>query len=524
MNNPNPSNKNNASWGAQPYVPDMTFPDKRVRLYRRRKLKPAVLVLICAALVLALTAAIIAGLRSADRQRTENLRNETLAPYADVYLPNISLDGVSLSGLTRAAAENAVMQQINARQEGWSLELTYQGHTFTTLNNALMGVTTDTAQVRELLDRAYSYGHTGTVEERLTALEQLKERPLHLYSSQSDMTDAQLNSILSQIAAYFSQSPKDASLAGFDPEQADPFNIVPEVYGSSLNVEEARDEIMRRAASGESGSYELMPTAIPPQVTAADIRKQVSLLATGTTRIATTSPEGRNSNIALAMQKINGKILKPGETFSFNRIVGKRTPEAGFVEAIEFQYGEEKPGIGGGVCQVSTTMYLAAAQANLEILERSPHNMKVSYTELGQDATVSGTRLDLSFKNTTAGTLYITAHVENQPKTKKRWQCTINIYGPALPDNEHYELRSEIDDVLLPGDPILRQDTEGRYVEYEDEMYQYQTGREGYVITTFLDRYVDGQVVFSRKLSTDTYKAISDGYYVGIKPRDEFYY
>ena len=55
-------------------------------------------------------------------------------------------------------------------------------------------------------------------------------------------------------------------------------------------------------------------------------------------------------------------------------------------------------------------------------------------------------------------------------------------------------------------------------------MYQYQTGREGYVITTFLDRYVDGQVVFSRKLSTDTYKAISDGYYVGIKPRDEFYY
>ncbi len=89
---------------------------------------------------------------------------------------------------------------------------------------------------------------------------------------------------------------------------------------------------------------------------------------------------------------------------------------------------------------------------------------------------------------------------------------------------EHYELRSEVDDVLLPGDPILLKDTEGQYVEYEDEMFQYQTGREGYVITTYLDRYMNGQVVSSRKLSTDTYKATSDGYYVGVKPRDEYYY
>ena len=109
-------------------------------------------------------------------------------------------------------------------------------------------------------------------------------------------------------------------------------------------------------------------------------------------------------------------------------------------------------------------------------------------------------------------------------KSKKSWQCTVNIYGPAMDEGEHYELRSEVDDVLLPGDPILIKDTEGIYVEYEDEMVQYQTGREGYVITTYLDRYLDGQVVSSRKLSTDTYKATSDGYYVGVKPRDEYYY
>ena len=169
-------------------------------------------------------------------------------------------------------------------------------------------------------------------------------------------------------------------------------------------------------------------------------------------------------------------------------------------------------------------VYLAAVTANMDILQRSPHSMKVSYTELGQDATVSNNRLDLSFKNNTGGRIYITAHVENQPKTTKRWQCTVNIYGPAMAEGEHYELRSVVDDVLLPGDPILRKDTEGIYVEYEDEMYQFQTGREGYVITTYLDRYLDGQVYSSRKLYTDTYKATSDGYYVGVKPRDDYYY
>ncbi len=517
-NQPSPPFKNNVSQNVQSYIPGAFRPDKRVRLRRRRKW-PAAVAIIC---VLAI--GITVGISVWRAKEAENTRNETLAPYANAYLPNITLDGIALTGLTRAEAETAVMNQVNARQDGWSLALTYNGHTFTTLNYTLMGMTTDKAQVRQLLDRAYQYGHTGTVDERLAALAQLQEAPVSLFSSQSDMTDSNLNSILSQIAAYFDQAPTDAYLASFDPDAADPFVIVPEKPGATLDVDTARAEIMRRASAGESGSYELTPSPIPAKVTTADVRKRVTLLSTGTTKIATTSPEGRNSNIAIAMEKINGKMLKNGETFSFNSVVGKRTEENGFVPAIEYVYGIEQPGIGGGVCQVSTTVYMAAITANMELLQRSPHSMKVSYTELGHDATVSNNRLDLSFRNNTGGTVYITAHVENQPKTKKRWQCTVNIYGPAMAENEHYELRSEVVDVLLPGDPILRKDTDGVYVEYEDEMYQFQTGREGYVITTYLDRYVNGEVVGSRKLYTDTYKATSDGYYVGVKPRDEFYY
>ena len=516
---PRPTTTNSAPRrGAQDYIPGARRPDKRIKLRRRRKW-PAVAALVCV-----LGVAVYFAVNALQQKQSVNARNEALAPYTDVYLPNISLDGISLSGMTRAEAEDAVMKRVNARQDSWSLALTYQGHTFITLNNATMGIVTDLNQVRQLLDRAYSYGHTGTVEERLAALAQLEETPVSLYSAQSDASDANLNGILSQIAAYFEQAPQDARLAAFDPDAADPFTITPEVSGVHLDADAAREEIMRRAASGEGGSYELTPEALPAQVTVADIRKQVTLLSTGTTRIATTSPEGRNANIGIAMQKINGHMLNPGEVFSFNKVVGKRTVENGFVEAIEYVYGVEQPGIGGGVCQVSTTVYLAAVTANLEIIDRSQHSMKVSYTELGQDATVSSNRLDLSFRNTSGGVLYVTAHVENQPNTKKRWQCTVNIYGPSLGDNIEYRIRTEIDDVLLPGDPIIRKDTEGKYVEYEDEMYQYQTGKEGYVVTTYLDKYVNGEVVSFRKLYRDTYNAINDGYYVGVRPRDEYYY
>ena len=515
--NTNPS-PNNAPQGAHNYIPGDWRPDKRVRLRRRRKW-PAVVALLC---VLAVAAGI--GLALLNNRRNENERNETLAPYASVYLPNISLDGIQLTGMTRDQAEAAVMAQVSARQDSWSLALTYQGHTFTTLNYALLGVSTDPSQVRALLDQAYVYGHNGTVDERLLALQQLSETPLELYSTQSEMTDVNLNSILSQIGDYFNQRPVNAYLAGFDPDQKDPFTIVPEVSGSVLDVDAARSEILRRASAGESGSYELTPTTLPADITAADVRKQVTLLSTATTKIATTSPEGRNSNINLAMQKMNGKVLKPGETFSFNTVVGKRTESNGFVPAIEYVYGTEVPGIGGGVCQASTTVYLAAVTANMDIEERHQHSLRVSYTEMGQDATVSNNRLDMVFRNTSEGNVYLVAHMENQGNNKKRWQCTVSLYGPALPENVHYELRTEIDDVLLPGEPILRPDTTGTYVEYEDEMYQFQKSQEGCILTTYLDRYLGAEVVFSKKLYTDTYNAVSDGYYVGVTPRDEYYY
>jgi hypothetical protein len=112
------------------------------------------------------------------------------------------------------------------------------------------------------------------------------------------------------------------------------------------------------------------------------------------------SPAGRTNNIILATAKINGTILESGAVFSFNKTVGPRTIAAGYQEALIFVGDEIVPGIGGGICQVSSTLYNTALEAGMQIVERHPHTLPVIYCPPQQDATVSWGSADFKFKNT----------------------------------------------------------------------------------------------------------------------------
>lgn len=112
------------------------------------------------------------------------------------------------------------------------------------------------------------------------------------------------------------------------------------------------------------------------------------------------SPEGRTNNIVLSCAKINGTVLQSGEVLSFNRTVGKRTIQAGYKEAKIFVGQTVQNGLGGGICQTSTTLYNAGLQAGMKIIERHRHTLPVSYCASGQDATVSWGGADLKIKNT----------------------------------------------------------------------------------------------------------------------------
>lgn len=127
------------------------------------------------------------------------------------------------------------------------------------------------------------------------------------------------------------------------------------------------------------------------------------------TNITDKTPE-RLNNIELGVSKLNGAKVNPGETFSFNNYIGPRTEEAGYKEAIIFDgHGNKTKGYGGGICQISSTLYNAVLNAGLDVVERHEHSHDVPYIETGKDATVSYGADDFKFKNNSKRTITINA-------------------------------------------------------------------------------------------------------------------
>ena len=135
--------------------------------------------------------------------------------------------------------------------------------------------------------------------------------------------------------------------------------------------------------------------------------------------------ENRLNNIILASASVNGLILEPGEEFSFNRIVGQRTSARGYKSAAAFSNGTTVQAIGGGICQVSSTLYSAIMDSSLRVTERYPHGLPVSYIPKGRDATVSWGSLDFRFLNNTDYPLRIDAEVDGRT-------LTVHVYGTLV--------------------------------------------------------------------------------------------
>ena len=159
-----------------------------------------------------------------------------------------------------------------------------------------------------------------------------------------------------------------------------------------------------RNAMADGPLPEVLPTAVSSPV-------DFFVIGTYTTRYNPNIP--RAINVTTAASRINGVIVAPGAGFSYSLTVLPRTPENGYVEAPVIMNGEYVPGYGGGICQVSSTLYAAMLTANLPATQRHPHSLPVSYVPVGMDATISGTRIDLQFVNIFDYPLHITAVPNN---------------------------------------------------------------------------------------------------------------
>lgn len=190
------------------------------------------------------------------------------------------------------------------------------------------------------------------------------------------------------------------------------FEITPETYGYGFDLEDARAQL----SSAEYGHTLSFPfERIAPEVTFESLNAILyrDVLGSCKTPYSGSDNNNRNTNLRLACEAINGKILFPGETFTYNHTLGERTAERGYKPAASYVNGKTVDTYGGGICQVSSTLYYCTLIADLEIVERWPHGYISSYIDPGMDASVSWNSGDFRFKNTTNYPIRIEAYRQN---------------------------------------------------------------------------------------------------------------
>lgn len=247
-----------------------------------------------------------------------------------------------------------------------------------------------------------------------------------------------------------------------------------------------------------------------PEITLNDLGKEAfpQILGTFSTTY-NTSNQNRITNLELASEKINGTIILPGEIFSYNKVVGERTIAKGYKEAAVYADGKVVDGIGGGICQLSSTLYNSVLYANLEITSRSNHRFLTSYVTAGRDATISWGTIDFCFKNTRNYPIKITSEVKNGV-------VTTSIYG--IKEEKEYEvvIESKVTEVIPYSTKYVKDST---LKEDEEEIVQY--GANGAKSETYKIVKYNGIVVSREQISSDTYSALERIVKKGTKKAQE---
>lgn len=235
---------------------------------------------------------------------------------------------------------------------------------------------------------------------------------------------------------------------------------------------------------------------LEPETTRQMLEGQYVLRGAYTTGFAS-SPKNRKYNIRFGADKINGTILKPGETFSTNEVLGKRTKKNGWKTATAYEGGEHVQQAGGGVCQLSSTLYNAALYADMEIKERRNHSMPVSYVDKGRDATINsvGNIIDFKFRNNTSGDIIIIAYTDGNT-------LHMEIYGIPF-ETDEYD-RIEIRTKKISSTSVT---TEYTYLPNKPTTYHKETskGSKGYKYRTFKMYYKGDQLVKEEDLGLSLY-------------------
>ncbi|MBQ8522229.1 MAG: VanW family protein [Clostridia bacterium] len=318
------------------------------------------------------------------------------------------------------------------------------------------------------------------------------------------------NNKLNKIQKNIEKLPKDAEIR----IKNNKINIKNEIIGIKLDKYLFYNNLIKLYQNNKIINLNIPVIKSKPNITREGLEKYTHKRSEFSTSIATSS-SGRKYNIRKALNAINGTHLNKTEKFSFNNCVGKRTADKGYKNAKVILDGEFVEGVGGGVCQVSSTLYNAVLLAGLNVTSSQKHSQRVGYVKAGFDAMVNYGSSDLIFENNTEGDIYILCKYTDS-------SITISIYGADL-KNVSYNRQYEIVNPITAGETQIIYDNDGKYIDkvlYNDECFELKSARDGYTIKSYLIKLVDGVEVDKRLLRTDKYLPQHSVIVYGVKQRE----
>ncbi|MGI6160642.1 MAG: VanW family protein [Christensenellales bacterium] len=422
---------------------------------------------------------------------SDDERQELLA--TGTFHEGISIDGIDVSGMTIAQASPEIEAGMARRLDEININMSHAGSHFT-LTSADFSISDN---IDEVMEEAMLLGREGSVMSVSAEVDAIK-REGREFTTEYTVDEASIAQRLSGVAAQINSEPVDASVEVDKDKIKEWFTFVEEQNG--VDVEEAAllGAVKGQIQSKNYGDIEVPVIEIPAQISIEDLKAKVVLRGTATTSFAN-SPYNRAErvfNVKKATDMVNGHVLKPGEEFSTNTVLGRRTYALGWQPAPAYVQGGSEDQAGGGVCQVSSTMYAAVLKSDLEIVYRRAHSRRVGYIGGGLDATINTDTIDFKYKNHTDSDVYIFCWTDNSKKLH------FEIYGVPLPDEyDEIRLSSEQTGTVEPSGEMLITVDNSKPPGYEETTVQ---RRSGSIFKSYKHYYKNGVEVREPEFIAET--------------------
>lgn len=473
----------------------MTFLPHFFQSDRTKKFRPAYLVL--PILLVALTAC---GTKAQESSETIDEAMDTGTYYAGVRVAGVDLEGrtaeqarADVQGAIESALSN---MQITLTSEGWSQVLSQTDLTVS-------------YDVEKPLQEAMAVGRTGDKKQMKDEQAQTKEEGKDFLVALQLDEDA-LRTTLTTLTEELNTDPVEPS-AVYSPESAERFKFTEGSDGMKVDLDKLASDIkalFTQADKLTSSSVAVQTINTPPTQTLEEIKANTVRVSRVSTSFSGNASSDRVHNLKMGAEKINGVMIKPGREFSFDDVVGQRSEKNGWKKAATIVGGSMfEDDFGGGICQISTTLYNAVLNADLEVLDRRKHSIPSSYVDYGLDATVSWGSQDFVFRNNTDYPIFIFASCSTDDQ-----KVYVSIYGRPLPDGKSIKLSSKIIEEKEPPEPERLDDSTASVGSVRVAIKE----RKGYTVEVYKSYIQDGKTVETVKLYTDTYRPVQGVVYVGV--------